>query len=133
MEFSSSKIKKNYYNFGYRTFWPHICFIFQEEISKFEKQKNQLWKYFLCFLKKVFLYNSGKGTFLYFLKKVFLLFREMKLSSSSLKHFFFQEEFPKPERKFNILLFVEKETFKHKRKRKKFLILFLIKKQNFLY
>ena len=86
------------------------------------------------FLKESFSYISGNGNLRkdpYIsgngnpkkatLKKSLLIFQENELSNLKLK------KLPWPENQTFLIL-----VFKHKRKRKKFLILFLIKKQNFL-
>ena len=64
------------------------------------------------FSKESLSYISGKWNFL----------------TTSLKNFlYFRKELARPENQKKSIL-----VFKHKRKRKRFLILFLIKKQNFL-
>ena len=62
----------------------------------------------------------------------------MKISSPNLELLLYsRSELEKPGNQKNFIflshfLFVERELFKHKHKRKKFLILSLIKKRNFL-
>ena len=71
--------------------------------------------------------------------KMFVMFQEMELFSQKIRNFLiFQQRTCKVWKTRNFLYFfkhvliVEREFFKHKRKRKKFPILFLIKKQSFL-
>ena len=108
--------------------------------------KNGKWKFlaleltkFSCFLKrKLFLYfletetSFPFKTLLKTLLKTVLYLGRSKFLSTSLKSFHISGGTCKS-RESNIsqFLFVEWELFKHKCKRKKFLILSLIKKQNF--
>ena len=69
--------------------------------------------------------------------KIFFIIQEVKLSSLKLqKLFYFRKEPAKSENQkiifFSDFLFVEKELLAKKYRTKKFLILYLIKKQNFL-
>ena len=85
------------------------CYISGSNFPSSKSKKNPLIKSFLYL---------GKWNFLASSLKIFLIFQEAtwKAWKSKISHF----------------LFVERELFKHKHKRNKFLLLFLIKKQDIL-
>ena len=91
-------------------------------------QKMATKRIFLYFEKRNFLVFPSSNSKQNALLKNFFYFRKWNFLTPGLKNFsYFRREFAMPENQ-NILTVL----FKHKRKRKKFLILLLIKKQNFL-
>ena len=110
MELSSSMIKKFLMFLEMELSSHKFLLYFRRELSEHKIKKNKTaFKGFLYFGKWNFLAPSLKS-FLYFRGEL------AKAWKSKISHY----------------LLVEREILKHKRKRKKFLVRSLIKKQNFL-
>ena len=119
MELSSPKIKKSLY-FSKKAFlifqetklFKRTFYISRGNFQSSKNKKNLLWKIFWYFGKWNFLASSLKNSYISW----------GNLQILKIKHLYLFSDF----------LFVETKLFKHKCKRKKFLILSLTHMQNFL-